>query len=177
MKRMNFIFLKISVVCIVLLLSLGCEEFSQTAAPSQRIEVDTDNIYGPYQPQRVELNGLTRFIISDNGQDQPILKAHVDVIDRFGSRIKSPMQIRFELFEFSPRSSDPKGPRIYLWQDINLLDPHANQENWNDYLRTYIFQLPCRVSLKSGTSFMLQTTCIRPDNRRIMSEARISYPN
>ena len=91
-----------------------------------------------------------------------------DTVLKFGDQIKSPGMFRFELYEYIQRSAEPKGKRAIIWPDIDLTDPIKNNEYWRDFLRTYVFSLPCKQSINQD--YILQVTCLCPNGKRLSTE-------
>jgi hypothetical protein len=110
---------------------------------------------------------LTGFINTDTIR-QISIKPYVSLLDSFGSQIKSPGVFRFELYQRAVRSAEPKGRRVVIWQDVDLTDPDVNNEYWRDFLRAYEFDLPFELDLNQ--SYILQVTCMCPNNRRLTDE-------
>ncbi|MGD0078950.1 MAG: hypothetical protein ABSB91_10060, partial [Sedimentisphaerales bacterium] len=60
------------------------------------------------------------------------------------------------------------GKRIVIWPDINLTDPVANNNHWQDFLRAYLFSLPLEKPASETT--ILQVTCISPSGKRLTAD-------
>jgi hypothetical protein len=156
-------------VFILLLGVFGCSRDSALGAKGLGFgAASTDfRIYAEYSPVKINILPLTEFIINpDTHQGQ--INLFVSLLDSFGSQIKSPCIFRFELYSRVPRSSEPKGGRIKIWPDVNLIAPKINNEYWRDFLRAYEFNLPFEPQAEQ--SFILEVTCICPNNKRISSE-------
>jgi hypothetical protein len=122
---------------------------------------------GAYMASDVRIVGLTEITEVSSGQWQGRLNAYVDLLDDFGCRVRSPGVFRFELYEFVPRSSEPKGKRILIWPDIDLTDATTNNSYWRDFLRAYHFDMDINFSPRPGESFVLEVTFTTPDGRRL----------
>lgn len=142
----------------------GCED-AQLLGNS-----DFDNIYAAYSARRVHITGLTEVEFSGEYDNGYVLTAYVDLLDDFGSRVKSPGVFRFELYEFLPRVSEPRGRRVTVWPDIELIEPDKNNDYWQDFLRTYKFQLSMNFIPSRDDKFIFSTTFITPDDVRITDE-------
>ena len=75
---------------------------------------------------------------------------------------------RFELFQRLQRSADPKGKRLIVWPDIDLTDPAANNNLWQDFLRAYLFSLPLQKA--SADNCILHVTVICPSGKRLTAD-------
>ncbi|MBN2314935.1 MAG: hypothetical protein JXM79_13470 [Sedimentisphaerales bacterium] len=155
------------VSCYVLLLA-GCQPASrppQIPTPVKK-ELDLSSFYTRYAPTQIDILPLTELVESGSVQ-RTQLNLYVSLLDAFGSQIKSPGIFRIELYEHVQRSADPKGKRIAIWQDIDLTDPVTNNDYWNDFLRTYRFDLPLEQA--GNQNYILQITCLCPNGSRLVS--------
>lgn len=101
------------------------------------------------------------------GQDAR-LNVYVALVDAFGSPIKAPCSLRFELYEYVPRSAQSKGQRLMIWPDIDLTRPADNHRFWRDFLRAYEFTLDLRV--ERDKTYILEATYLGSDGRRLSGE-------
>lgn len=116
-----------------------------------------------FAPTRIEILPLTELIESTDGQDGTQLDVYLSVLDAFGSQMKAPGTLRFELYEYVQRSAEPKGQRIAIWPDIDLTDPVENQRYWRDFLRAYEFTL--RTEASKSKAYVLEATYLCPSGR------------
>lgn len=144
--------------------STGCEP---DGSASGVILGSRGDVLGAYVASKVRVVGLTEITPVSAGPWQGKLKVYVDLVDSFGCRVKSPGLFRFELYEFVPRSSQPKGRRILIWPDINLTSATANNSYWRDFLRAYQFELDLNFSPRPDESFVLEVTFTTPNGRRL----------
>ena len=157
-----------SVVCLLamLLANAGCELFPGLTAKTNN-DVKELSVYSRFAPAKINIMPLTEFIRIGDTQ-QPNINLYVSLLDSFGSQIKSPIVFRFELYQRVLRSAEPKGRRVVIWPDIDLTEPVANNEYWQDFLRAYEFDLPFEPD--ASQSYILQVTCLCPNGRRISAE-------
>ncbi len=111
---------------------------------------------------------LTRVRRAGDSQRKLNFDVYVALVDIFGSQIKAPAVFRFELYEHVRHSGEPKGRRITIWLEIDLTKPEANNDYWQDFMRTYLFTLDSEVG--GTSSFILQVTCICPGGRRLLAD-------
>jgi hypothetical protein len=135
------------------------------------ISFDMLSLYTSYVPVKIDIMPLTEFV--SPGNPQPKINIYVSLIDPFGSQIKSPGMFRFELYEYMQRSSEPKGKRAVIWPDVDLTDPVINNDSWRDFLRAYVFSLPCEKSISQD--YILQVTCLCPNGKRLSSEFTLRH--
>ena len=149
-------------VCALFLMMIvcGCEEQQVQSQQSNLPAVKTQKTC-LFVPEKIKFNQLTEF-----AQDWQIT-AYIDVLDQFGSRIKAAGTWQFELYEYVPRSAEPKGTRLYIWPDIDLTDAKANYGLWQDYLRCYKFELNLDINLAGDKTYILQAVCFTADGKRI----------
>jgi hypothetical protein len=146
-------------VCVLffMVIACGCEEQSrQSDFPA--IEMQKSCLF---VPNKVRFNQLTEF--AQSGQ----ITAYVDMLDQFDSRIKAAGVWRFELYEYVPRSAEPRGTRLYIWSDIDLTDAKVNYGYWQDYLRCYKFDLNFDIDLAGDKTYILQAVCFTADGKHL----------
>ncbi|MCD4830989.1 MAG: hypothetical protein K8R02_04160 [Anaerohalosphaeraceae bacterium] len=135
--------------------------------------VDTNNIDTIAQSQciftaeKIKLTQLTEFVETWK------IVAYIDVLDGFGSRIKTSGIWRFELYDYTPRSAEPKGGRLYLWEDIALTDAEMNNNNWQDFMRSYKFTLEMDTEQATGKTYILSVTCLTAQGKRLVDSVHI----
>jgi hypothetical protein len=118
-----------------------------------------------FAPARICILPLTELPNSTGSSQAVVLNAYVSLLDAFGVQIKAPCTVRFELYRHVPRSAEPKGQRLAMWQDIDLSHPATNNKYWRDFLRAYEFKLDAPAGLNE--SYVLEVTCMCPDGRRL----------
>lgn len=128
--------------------------------------------YSHYGPARVDITPLTEFAVDGGGAISKI-KVYVGLPDEFGSEVKSPGVFRFELYEYVQRSAKPKGRRIAIWPDVDLTEAAENNRYWQDFLRTYRFDLDFEP--QANQRYLLQVTCLCPDGRRLSAEFSLKH--
>ena len=169
MKAANFAV----IAAIIAITATGCEIPDNPADPDispPRSRQDTIPVACVFTPERIRIIGLTEII-----PDKTVLSIYVDIFDAYDSHIKAPARFRFELYEFVPRSSEPRGDRLMIWPDIDLTDPAVNNRYWHDYLRTYIFDLPMNFAPAGDTTYILEATCITAQGKRLSNKRQIRY--
>lgn len=154
-------------VFLLLLAGAGCEPPKTELTPANGIGL---NQLAEYAPTKIDIVPLTEFT-RETGQTE--LKVYVSLLDEFGCQIKSPAVFRFELYNKVPRSAEPKGKRVAIWPDIDLSDPVKNNEHWQDFLRSYKFDLPFEP--KADQSYVLQATALCPNGKRLSTEFTFTY--
>jgi hypothetical protein len=164
-------------ICVLgcVLLETGCEQASAPAEPRPNPADSSDAlVYARYAPVRINIMPLTELIGPSDPQEDATINVYISLLDRFGSQIKSPGVLRFELYEYVQRSAEPKGKRAVVWPDIDLTDAAKNNEHWRDFLRAYQFNLPCELQRKQD--YVLQVTCTCPTGRRLSAEFTLRQP-
>lgn len=121
-----------------------------------------------FAPAKIDILPLTELNGSSSGGQNATLNVYVALLDAFGSPIKAPGVLRFELYEHIPRSAQAKGQRIAIWSDFDLTHPAQNNEYWRDFLRAYEFELDASAS--RDRTYLLEATCLCPDGRRLSGE-------
>jgi len=167
------VILRVFFFCLLLVVG-GCESVPGTAGLLSGN--DRLSAYIHYSPVKIDVMPLTEFICV--GDDEEVskgsrkagsqIKVYVALLDAFDCQIKAPGVFRFELYEYIPRSAEPKGRRIIIWPDIDLTDTVKNNNNWRDFLRAYEFNLDFEPA--SNQNYILQATCLCPNGKRLSAE-------
>ena len=150
----------VSFVCVAgMVFCCGCEPATEPEVVS--VEIVTKNICG-YSPTKIRICSLTGF--TETGK----LSVYVELLDEFGTQIKAAGVFRVEIYEYVQRSAEPKGRRIHIWPDINLIETDDNNLNWRDFLRAYEFELHFKYEKKQ--SYILEVTFFSLDGKRFSEE-------
>jgi len=165
----NVIFAVVIVVC-----STACEPDGSSGRVSWG---RNDGTLAAYVPSEAHIVGLTEIEAVSSGPWQGKLTVYVDLLDTFGCRVKSPGLFRFELYEFVPRSSQPRGKRIFFPRDIDLTDAAENNKRWRDFLRAYEFKMPLDFEPQPDQSFVLEVTFTTPYGSRLRDTFQLRYQN
>lgn len=155
---------------LFLLFFSGCDNTQSMPGRITEAEYGQPNkisVYAEYSPVKIDILPLTEYKINEKTQEGEI-NLFVSMLDEFGSQIKSPCIFRFELYPKVQRSSDPKGGRVMIWTDMDLIDPKVNSDYWQNYLRAYKFSL--LFELQSNQTYILEVTCMCPNGRYLSSE-------
>jgi len=118
-----------------------------------------------FAPARICILPLTELPSSTGSSQAVVLNAYIGLMDAFGCQIKAPGVLRFELYQYVPRSAAPKGQRLAIWPDIDLTHPATNNRYWRDFLRAYEFKLDAPAGLSE--TYVLEATLMCPDGRRL----------
>jgi len=172
---MKILLLKLLFLSVVFsLLTAGCDSLKLPAEDSENVQRPSDpySILSRYAPVKVNIMPLTKFEKANQKQTQ--IHVYVSLLDYFGSQIKSPNTLRFELYEKVQLSTQPKGSRIVIWPDLDLTDPKDNNKYWSDFFRAYEFRLGFEP--KEDKSYIFQATAIDLDGKRLSDEITINAP-
>ncbi len=150
----------------------GCEEGA--ALPMLRVQGKSD-IYENYGAQQIRVVGLTEIVADPEHPGHSLLVAYVDLLDAFECKIKSPGTFRFEIYNFIPRSNEPRGKRLFLWADIDLVAAEKNNLYWQDFLRTYKFELEMDFLPGEGQQYIVEATFITPRQGRMSDTHELTY--
>ena len=115
--------------------------------------------------QRVRISALTDFVVSREDPQESEIKTFAELLDAYDTSFKKPCVFGFELYEYKPLMSNPRGKRIIIWPDIDLTSPGKNNKHWKDYLRAYEFYLPLGFSPQPERNYLLEVTCLVEDRR------------
>ena len=162
-------FLSIIAASFVLLL-VGCEEDISLSGDENESVSPSGCVYGV---EEIHITGLTELKLESQDTAGSQLQVYLDLLDSFGSRIKSPGKFRFELYEFVSRSRQSRGKRLFIWPDIVIFDAQDNDEYWQDYLRSYVFSFKTEIRVVAGREYILEVTCFTGDGKRITDTSQI----
>ncbi|MBM4029062.1 MAG: hypothetical protein FJ280_27250 [Planctomycetes bacterium] len=121
-----------------------------------------------FGPVKIGVLPLTELARPSGGSQRARLHIFVAMLDAFGSPVKAPGVLRFELYEYVPRSAQLKGQRLALWPDIDLTAPAENHRYWRDFLRAYEFELDAQTG--RDKTYILAVTSLSPDGKRLSGE-------
>jgi hypothetical protein len=141
------------------------QEAVQTSGDAAKTQEPLPIVPTGFGPARICILPLTELPNSTGSSQAVVLNAYVSLVDAFGVQIKAPCTVRFELYRYVPRSAEPKGQRLAIWPDIDLVHPATNNKYWRDFLRAYEFRLDAPAGLNE--SYVLEATCMCPDGRRL----------
>lgn len=110
--------------------------------------------------ERIRISAITEFV-----PDGKQIKTLVELFDASDLSLKAPCVFRFELYEFSPVSSDPRGRRLTIWPDQDLNDPDINNKHWKEFLKGYEFVLPLDFFPEPQNKYILEASCLVDQNR------------
>ncbi len=142
------------------------QEVTQAGASGEAKPVDSPPVVPTgFAPAKICILPLTELSGSTPGSQAAALTAYVGLMDAFGCQIKAPGVVRFELYQYVPRSAEPRGQRLAIWPDIDLTHPATNNSYWRDFLRAYEFKLDVPAGMNE--TYVLEATCLCPDGRRL----------
>jgi len=110
--------------------------------------------------------GLSEIVEVDEYTPFSELKVYVDVIGSEGEKTIAPAIFRFELYSYEPYVTGKKGSRIYLWKDIDLIDPKIANDYWHDIFSSFEFSLTLPKALLRD-KYILAVTVISPIGERV----------
>ena len=166
---------RLTLPVVVAVLLSGCGEPQVYVPPPPRRVIQKREPVEPaatipiaFAPAKINVLPLTELSGSSSNGQNAILNVYVVLLDAFGSPIKAPGVLRFELYEHIQRSAQAKGQRIAIWPDFDLTHPARNNEHWRDFLRAYEFSFD--TSASRDRTYILEATHLCPDGRRLSGE-------
>jgi len=97
------------------------------------------------------------------------IDVRITALDAYGDATKAFGKFHFALHEYRPNSPDPKGERIYTWEE-DLLKPQKNLLHWDRITRTYEFKLQWYRPIEVGKRFLLIVSFSSPFTERKFAE-------
>jgi len=144
------------------------QEADQAVVPNPQSAIRNPQLPAGFVPVKIGILPLTELSSPSDANSGAKLSVFVTLLDAFGSQMKAPGVLRFELYEYIPRSAQSKGPRLNLWPDVDLTNPAQNNKYWRGFLRAYEFVLDTQAS--RDKTYILEATCLCPDGRRLSGE-------
>jgi hypothetical protein len=134
-------------------------------APSSDLRPPS-SVVGPvtFAPVKIGILPLTELSGPSGSSESTKLTVFVTMLDAFGCQMKAPGVMRFELYEYVPRSAQLKGKQLTIWPEIDLTGPAENNKYWQDFLHAYEFELDTQAS--RDKTYVLEATCVSPDGKR-----------
>ena len=117
----------------------GCQKIDQWRgrADSERLGFGPKQVF--LQPSFTRIMGKSK----NDGEQTGKIEVYVQLKDQFGDPVKSLGQFRFELFQYQPAVSDPRGQRFSVEGvqkfDLTMID--VNQQYWDSATCNYRFDL------------------------------------
>lgn len=128
-----------------------------------------------FAPARIHIIALSEITSSNLSLNEATVRVYVDLLDVYESRLKAPGSFRFELYEYVPRSSEPKGTGLKNWPPIDLNHPETNNEYWRDYLRSYQFDFDIDFNPSNTQTFVIVAIYTTPEGKRLTDEYILRY--
>ncbi len=160
-------------ILLFLVVWAGCEPAASEITSKADNGFNQLSAYAWYVPVKIDIMPLTELINVGDDEEASKIRVYVSLLDAFDSQIKTPGVFRFELYEYIERSAEPKGRRIIIWPDIDLVDTVENNKHWRDFLRAYEFNL--EFEPESNKSYILQATCMCPNGKRLSAEFGLKH--
>lgn len=149
---------------VVLWLIAGCEMADVANRPTAQA----------FSVARVRISALTDFAATPQPEASAEIQAFVELLDAYESQLKTACILRFELYDYHPRSANPRGRRLVIWPDANLAGPQDNNRRWKDSLRCYEFNLPLAFVPSAEKTYVLEVTCML-DERRLTHLRKLQF--
>jgi len=119
-------------------------------------------------PKAISIHPFTGMRNFDEAGGLRGIDVRVEAKDAFGDAGKAFGKFLFQLYEFRPQNSDPKGTLIMTWEE-DLLDAQKNLLHWNIH-RTYEFKLLWNSPIPVGQKFVLEVIFSSPFTQRLTDE-------
>lgn len=126
-------------VALLIVLVGGCNGSFQPNRPAAARQ----NVPEPLNallPTQIRIHPFTGTRAFSEKGDVRGLDVRIEAIDAYGDANKAFGKFRFELYQFTPNSPDPKGARVAVW-NVNVEDFKTNRRHWNKVHQTYQFKL------------------------------------
>lgn len=162
------------IAAAIILITSGCESEMNQAVSSVAKEAPPRSLRA-FGPARIHITALTEITSSDVSLNEAKLRVYIDLLDVYESRLKAPGTFRFELYEYVPRSSEPKGTGLINWPPVDLNHPETNNDHWRDYLRSYQFDFDMDFNPANTRAFVIVAIFTTPEGKRLTDEHILRY--
>lgn len=166
MKSFKFISV-VSVTSVAIFFLGGCEPDPSVSSGAVRETLSEFESFKAYHPVKAAFLPLSEIYVAKKPGEPDTIMAYVALQDYAGSSVKAPVAFRFELYKYQPRSVDPAGKRLYIWDDMDLMPFYDNNMYWRDYLRAYEFKL--EYECPNCKKYVLEVTCTSPTGSRLIT--------
>ena len=115
--------------------------------------------------ERIRISALTEFVTDAALPDEVQLKVLLEIFNASDPPVPVPCILRFELYDFHPLSSDPRGKRLVVWPEQDLSNAEKANAHWKALLRGYEFYLPLDFMPRQDKKYILEATCFADQKR------------
>jgi len=123
-----------------------------------------------FAPPRVERTRLLQLsAIQTDPDGQTTVRAFVQPVAN-----RADEWYRFELYQYLPRSANPRGKRIRLWPDVNPGKTVAENPLWKPHLRAFEIALPLENGLPKST-YLLELTVLKANTIQHSQLLKITF--
>jgi hypothetical protein len=160
-------------VLALCLLTAGCDGGSSGLPAPRPPRAGPQPVPAPINlllPQGIQFQGFTggpRVLDASGGAKG--IEVHIAAKDAFGHAAKAFGEFRFELYDFLPSATDPKGQRLAVW-DVATSDPRVNRDHWNEVHRMYEFRLGWDQTVPLGHKLVLEAVFSSPFTERLFAQ-------
>ncbi|NLX04971.1 MAG: hypothetical protein GXY33_07490 [Phycisphaerae bacterium] len=117
-------------------------------------------------PEKIDVLPFTKPASFDDDAVPDGLEVVLRPLDELGDQTKAVGTFRFETYAFHKASTDPRGPRLGIWE-VDLSTPEAQKEHWDAITRTYRFRLGWAGEKIQPGKYVLEVTYISPWGDRL----------
>jgi hypothetical protein len=160
--------LKTSLLLLLLITAAGCWSLQKSKRTNNNQDQLDCNKMACFLPIKVHILPITKVQTNADSNNSTFIHVYLELLDVFNSQMKTPGNLRFELYEKTLRSAKSKGKRIKRWPDFDLRDPSVNNKYWQNFLHAYEFTL--KIKPDTDKNYILQVTFLSPAGRRLVSE-------
>ncbi|WP_146663403.1 hypothetical protein [Anaerohalosphaera lusitana] len=127
-------------------------------------------------PADMRILGLTR--VETKGDSGKKLEVFLELRNSSGEQLRTPARFLFEMYKYQPRSSEPAGQRLQIWDPVEVTrdDLAGGGGYWLTFLEAYSFELDLGGYAGRVGDYLLQVTCFTADGRRLTDTLRLKNP-
>jgi hypothetical protein len=126
-----------------------------------------------FEPAAMRVHPVFTQVKDWTGDGRPDgVEAVVEFTDAFGDPTKASGQVLFELFDYRPRSPDPRGRRVVNPWVGSLVNADEQKAHWSRPARSYSFQL-AYPAVSLDKTYVLTATFEKEGGGRFFGQAVI----
>ena len=113
-----------------------------------------------FQVAEVRLHRSFTYIDEKEENEPGRIEVYLTLHDQYGDPFKAQGEFRFEIFQYQPAASDPRGGRfsVHGMQEFDLIKLDVNQKHWDGTTRNYRFSLALPELTDKQKPIVLQVT-------------------
>jgi len=123
-------------------------------------------------PEGMKIHFFTKERVFDPAGGIRGIEAHVQMLDGQGDSTKAFGTFRFQMYRHDPTHPRGRGALLATWEE-DLREPQKNHRHWDDFHRTYQFNLDWGQAIPVGQTCLLVAVFQSPYTERLFAETKL----